>query len=135
METWRVERDEGSACLTLIFSGRLTRQDCIRATKALLDARVGEGPHGVLVDVRHAVCGLGVGDIYAIPAMWEHGQVHRGSALALLAVASSANRRDVAFFETTCLNRGWNVRAFDNEVAARAWLATQVRPQDRSAIG
>ena len=135
MGTWHIERDYGSACLILRFKERLSRQDCVRATKTLLEARVGAGPHSVLVDVRNAVCGLGVGDIYAVPALWEHGHVHHGSALALLVTAASAHKRDVEFFETTCRNRGWNVRAFDDEAAALAWLASQVRSQDQSALG
>lgn len=124
---WKVERDAGRGWLQLTCHGSLTRQDCTRATRQVLELMTPQTPQGVLVDLRDAVCELGVGDLYAVPAMWTHGEVDRASALALLVAPTSMSRSDAEFFENTCRNRGWNVRAFDEHAAAVTWLAAQFR--------
>jgi len=118
--------------LVLDFEGELSRQDCVRATRETLARLLPGRPDGVLVDARRATCALSVGDIYAVPAMWEHGAVHRGTALAMVVDGATAEVRDLEFFENTCRNRGWNVCVFDDFDAALAWLAGQVR---RGAVG
>ncbi|MCC7120459.1 MAG: hypothetical protein IT493_02780 [Gammaproteobacteria bacterium] len=130
--TWHLTREPASGWLQLDFEGELTRQDCVRATRETLARLDGGRPHGVVVDVRRAICVLGVGDIYAVPAMWEHASVHRGSVLALVVGKEPAHARDLEFFENTCRNRGWNVRLFEDGVTARAWLDDAVR---RDAAG
>ena len=111
--TWHLARESAYGLLILDFEGELSRQDCVRATRETL-ARLEPGrADGVLVDARNASCALSVGDIYAVPAMWEHAAVHRGSALAMTVDGTTAAVRDLEFFENTCRNRGWNVRVFD----------------------
>lgn len=129
---WHLAREPAHGLLVLDFEGELSRQDCVRATRETL-ARLEAGrADGVLVDARQASCALGVGDIYAVPAMWEHASVHRGSALAMLVDGATAQTRDLEFFENTCRNRGWNVCVFGDYDEALAWLAGQVK---RGAVG
>ncbi|HMM74736.1 MAG TPA: hypothetical protein PJ986_03430 [Gammaproteobacteria bacterium] len=130
--TWHLRREPADGWIVLDFEGELSRQDCVRATRETL-ARLDPGrAEGVLVDARQASCALGVGDIYTVPAMWEHASVHRGSALAMVVDDATAQARDLEFFENTCRNRGWNVRVFGDYDEALAWLAGQVK---RSAAG
>ena len=133
--TWSVERDPLHPWLIATFDGALTRQACARATRRILALATPGVPQGFLVDVRHATNELSVGDIYSIPAMWEHGGVERDSALALVITAESALRHDAEFFENTCRNRGWNVCVFDDYATALAWLDVQVPPAEVVAKG
>ncbi len=130
--TWKLTRDPAAGWLVLNFEGDLTRQDCVRGTREALSCVEPGQPAAVLVDARAATCVLSVGDIYAVPAMWEHAMVHRGSALAMVVADAVSLQRDIEFFENTCRNRGWNVHVFDDIDAAQAWLGGQVR---RGAVG
>jgi hypothetical protein len=130
--TWQLARESAHGVLVLEFEGEISRMDSVKATREVL-ARLDSGrPDGVLVDARRAVCALGVGDLYAIPAMWEHAAVHRGSALAMAVDGTTAAVRDLEFFENICRNRGWNVRVFGDYDEALAWTAGQIR---RGAVG
>lgn len=112
------------------FDGALTRQDCVRATRRAVEMMNPGVPQAFFVDVSAAHCTLGAGDIYAIPAMWSHAAVHRGSALAMLVDPALSDRRDTEFFENTCRNRGWNVRVFADRADASDWLSGQVSAGD-----
>lgn len=128
--TWSVEREPAQGWVVMRFDGALTRQDCARATRRAVEMMNAGAPQAFFVDVSAAHCTLGAGDIYAIPAMWTHATVHRGSALAMLVDPALSDRRDTEFFENTCRNRGWNVRVFADRAAATDWLSGQVSAGD-----
>lgn len=128
--TWSVEREAAQGWVLVRFDGALTRQDCARATRRAVELMNAGSPQAFFVDVSMAHCTLGAGDIYAIPAMWAHAAVHRGSALAMLVDPALDNQRDTEFFENTCRNRGWNVQVFADREAATDWLSGQVSAGD-----
>ena len=128
--TWSVEREPTQGWVVMHFDGALTRQDCARATRRAVEMMNPGVPQAFFVDVSAAHCTLGAGDIYAIPAMWSHAAVHRGSALAMLVDPALSDRRDTEFFENTCRNRGWNVRVFADRADASDWLSGQVSAGD-----
>lgn len=121
--SWSVALDAGRGWIVCGFAGEISRAESALATRrALALARVG-GPARFLLDVREAYSRLTVGDLYSIPAMWEHGGAERASAIALLIADDPQMRRDAEFFENTCRNRGWNVRVFEAPAPAAAWLS------------
>lgn len=125
--SWSVELDAGRGWIVCNLAGEISRAESALATRRAL-ALAGAGvPARFLLDVREAYSRLTVGDLYSIPAMWEHGGADRGSAIALLIPDDPQLRRDAEFFENTCRNRGWNVRVFESPEQAATWL-DELRP-------
>jgi len=122
---WNVELDVERGWIAAVFAGAVTRADSALATRRALALAASGDATGFLVDVREAFSRLSTGDIYAIPAMWEHGGADRASAVALVIADDPQMRRDAEFFENTCRNRGWNVCVFDALAPAMAWLERQ----------
>lgn len=68
------------------------------------------------------VGGHSIVDLYALIKLLESRDL-RGLKEAILMPSLQASRQDVEFYETACLNRGFNVKVFRDRQAALDWLA------------
>jgi hypothetical protein len=61
-------------------------------------------------------------EIYELPKIYDELGASRNNKLAVLIRKGGHTTKDARFFETICLNRGWNVRLFTSYDDAKAWL-------------
>ena len=121
--------------IIVAYQGVMTRNDCALATRRAIELSASSGVRCFLVDVREASIQISAGDIYSIPAMWDHGGMDRASAMAMLIADDPDMRRDTEFYENTCRNRGWNVQVFDDPDAAAGWLLAHAAAAGNAASG
>lgn len=75
-----------------------------------------------LVDERDATFESSISNIYSWSEDMDEGGITRANKVAFLYSDSPANRSDYRFFETVSRNRGYNIRIFDDQLKAVAWL-------------
>jgi hypothetical protein len=61
-------------------------------------------------------------DIFQLPDTYRTLGLHGGLTEAVVCPAESLIRETVVFYETVCVNRGNNVRTFDQRALALRWL-------------
>ena len=69
-------------------------------------------------------------DLYGLGKLLETAGVVRDSREAIVVPQLDAAAKDVRFWETTCRNRGFNVRVFQTMADASAWLAENPPRED-----
>ena len=119
---WRVEFNAEWGCIHSVYSGAFTKQDADEATAAALSLAPGDGPHLFLTDLLDADSKLSTVDIYSTPREWEIAGVSRAHRLALVVPEGGRMWNDAQFYETTCCNRGWQVKVFSCKQRAIDWL-------------
>lgn len=109
--------------MTITLSGRLTLARMRDLTREVL-ARARENPtRRFLVDSSRLEETMPVTDIISMIADYSIAGVDHGIRIAAIKPTLTRLHDDFRFFETACLNRGFNVRLFPSRSEALGWLA------------
>lgn len=119
---WSVEFNAEQDLIETVYTGRVTKEEVQTATSKAFELAPKDRPSRFLtelgdIDLEHSVV-----DLYHLPKDWERMQFVRWNRMALLVPSAIAIMRDLQFFETTCLNQGWQVKIFTQRREAIAWL-------------
>lgn len=76
----------------------------------------------VLADCRSLTGGHSVMDLFDLVLELDQARIGPSFREAVLLTPGKSSEADVAFWETSCRNRGLNVRIFTDQAAALAWL-------------
>ena len=115
-----VYMDEGIVHLTLV--GPQTLADYRSHTQAALELARSKKVELFLVDDRQARNRATVLELFGLPAMYEELGAPRSGKVAVVMTEGTPSEADIRFFETVCVNRGWNVRVFTAQPPAIEWL-------------
>jgi hypothetical protein len=118
-----VKLNEDLGLIETIYSGCLTDDDVKdAATKAL--SMVPQGvPGRFLVDLSEVEdLKLTTLEIHSLPKRWVSLQADTRNKSAVLTPEAEPVMSAARFYETTCRNHGWNVRAFTQRQDAIDWL-------------
>ena len=127
--TWKIQVDAEFGFIHTVFGGTLTEQDSKDAIVEALTLARGSGPHLFLTDVLDADSQLSTLAIHDVPRQWDALQANRANKLALVVPEGGKMWSDAQFYETTCVNRGWDVKVFAKRKPAIDWL-TAVQSSD-----
>ncbi len=119
---WTVELNTELDVIEEVFSGYVTKSEVEAATSKAFELAPKDRPSRFLTELRDLDLEHSVVDLYHLPKVWERMQFVRWNRLALLVPSTSAIMKDLQFFETTCLNQGWQVKIFTHRQEAIAWL-------------
>jgi hypothetical protein len=61
-------------------------------------------------------------DIYATSAYYAEIGAPRKNQIALVAPTGTKTEEDLRFYETVCINRGWQVKMFADKESAMQWF-------------
>lgn len=118
--TYVLEKEADGRYVRLDFDGRVTISDLEQSRKVLRNVlRESDGTRKVLVDMRKASLSVSTIDVHQFVAS------HRNElpAHVLIAVLVQSKDWSIAIFaENVANNRSTSMRAFRDEVQARAWL-------------
>jgi hypothetical protein len=105
-----------------VYCGVIPPGTLKEAVEATLDLGRERGTTRFLADCTSLEGGHSVVDLYGLAALVESVGTTRDLREALVMPQLEAAARDVEFWETTCRNRGFDVRVFAGMAEARAWL-------------
>lgn len=106
-----------------VYAGVIAPADLQKAAAATINLAREQGTLRLLGDCTTLEGGHSIVDLYGLGQMLEALPVPAGVHEALVMPQLSAVARDVHFWETTCRNRGIDVRVFKTMDEAQAWLA------------
>lgn len=122
MGTWQIEHLDEDNIVHVKVRGEMPEdQVVLHVTEALAVASEHEATR-FLVDHREMEPLVSMVRIYAMPGVFEKLGLSRIHRLAVLFTPSSKHAREYEFFETVSVNRGFQVRLFEGDSEALAWL-------------
>jgi hypothetical protein len=120
---WGVELDAGRGIIVVTYEGHVTLQD-VRACAAAVIALMKEADTAFVLTDFSGVSRLdsSTTDVVGLPELYHRLGLDRPFREALAAPDGSAARDQAMFYETVCVNRGYQVRAFATRARALDWL-------------
>ena len=107
----------------LAYTGRYTAQESRESTAKAIALGKEHGDADALVDATEAEVAVSIIDLLDLPDRQYVAQgMNRRIRLAVVSPRLPKDHKDAKFYETACLNRGWNVRLFTSRDDAIEWL-------------
>ena len=113
--------DPGHGLVRVAYAGVVTAKELHQAFQDVVALCRESGRMKVLVDCTQMTGGHDLFDLMELIANFEARGVPHTFKEAVL-MRGQLNRREIEFYETAALNRGFNVRMFGNKAEALAWL-------------
>jgi hypothetical protein len=104
--------------------GKLTPDDYRAGAREALRLSREHGVSRCLIDDSALDNQVGTTDLYTLPDFYESIGIPKTIKAAVLISEQTPKISDIAFFETVCRNRGYDVKLFTSPDEAIAWLAT-----------
>ena len=123
--SWHVNYDEDTRNVRITFDGPTTGQDLRDATSEAILTGKNHGTRAFLVDSRTIRLHASVFALLALPdKQYTAEGADRHSLVAVLMPSDPKEQEGMRFYETVCVNRGWQARCFWSPDEALAWLAS-----------
>jgi hypothetical protein len=125
---YTVQYNPALQIVELRYTGRLTAQEARESTSEAIALGKENGDADALVDATKAEVATSVFDLYDLPNRQYAAQgMNRRVRVAVIPPRIPKDEEAVRFYETACLNRGWQVRLFPSRDAAVEWLTGRER--------
>lgn len=108
--------------IEVAYYGKVTEEELRLAIKEFMDKKGGSKYLLVLTDCLGITTSPSVLDVYERINMYEKLGIDTKTKEAILIPSDQVVVENVKFYETACLNRGYNVRIFENRQEAIDWL-------------
>jgi hypothetical protein len=122
---WSVRYHTSLGVIELIFSGTASASELTAATQSSMRVQAETGADRVLCElsaVDHV--SASILDLLELPeTLYVEQGASRRTRIALVVPQSAAVREAARFYETACMNRGWQARIFSSRGSAMEWLA------------
>jgi hypothetical protein len=119
---WQTAFRDDEKTVEVTYTGVVSREELSAAARLALDLTVKHGTNRVLTDCTAMQGGHSVADLYFLSDWLVSVKAYRMRE-AVLMPAEAAFNQLVQFWQTTCTNRGLNVRVFDRPETAWQWLS------------
>jgi len=119
---WELDYNEGLGLIELKLIGVVSGPALRDATTEGIALAKQLGAARAIIDATLQEQTGSVTDLYDLPRQYDEEGLDRRVCIALL-LPVDHNLHEIAdFFETVCVNRGWNVSNFDSREPALEWL-------------
>jgi hypothetical protein len=120
---WTLEYNRSLRIVDLVFSGITSGRDLQEATTKCILLAKEQGTVQFLVDAEELELFAPLVDIIDLPyKQYVAEGLERLSRVALVNPNSPKAKEAAHFYETVCINRGWNARLFPKRDDAIEWL-------------
>lgn len=127
-----VEYNPGLRIVQVKYVGRVTGDEFRKTTIEVLDLAKANNTNLFLIDDSELENVASIFDLYELPKLYrELGADGDSKAALIMPSVDTAAAEDVRFYETVCLNRGWQVKAFSERQEAINWL-TNKNPSNKA---
>ena len=121
---WNIKLNDEKKIVELAYFGVVSADDLNKALAAALKLSKENEIKLFLADCSQMIGGHSVTDLYYLATIYEASGFTRDMKEALLMPAMQSTHEQVKFYETTCLNNGFNVRIFNEVGEAINWLTS-----------
>ncbi len=122
---WSYQLTNERQIVEVVYSGNVTADELRESTSTLIQMEKQDGLNRFLIDTSNMVLDAALVDIYNLPAkQYTDEQADRNARLALIMASTPREKEAAQFYETACVNRGFDVKAFTERQQAFAWLAS-----------
>jgi hypothetical protein len=119
---WQIKNLSEHPIIEIIYSGTLSSVDLFEAAIGALELGKKLETFNFLADCRNLSGGHTLFDLYDLSDDTANFFKTYPAKEALLLPSTESNIDKVRFWETTCINRGMNVKIFNDRDSAIAWL-------------
>lgn len=119
---YEVKLNADDQIIDLTYSGIVTPSELKTAFDEALLISLQNGIQTFFADCTTMVGGHSVIDLYFLISLYESCGLPRGSKEALLLPSLKSSAEEVKFYETACLNQGYNIKIFTDSNEAFTWL-------------
>lgn len=120
--SWDINLINEPKIIKLIYSGNVTSEQLREALTACVTLAKKENILRFIADTTLLVDGHSVFDLYSVIQLYDTIGFDRNIKEAVLVQVGSPALTVASFYETACLNRGYNVKIFSDETKAIEWL-------------
>lgn len=123
--SWSYTRNEMLGIVEVVYAGDVSARELQEATSEFIGLEKREGLNRFLVDVADMTLARStrLSDLFDLPAIqYEREKADRKGRVAVFAPVTSKVLDEAQFYESACINRGWNVRVFAVREEAVSWL-------------
>lgn len=117
-----IKFDPAEGIIESIFTGDIGFEELESEAYQTIELSKNHKVNKFLCDGRKAVVSQSIVAALDLERISEQEQVDRLSKIAIIAPESPETLHFAKFYETACLNRGWNVSVFEDRESAAAWL-------------
>ena len=119
---WQVQYLPDQEIILVENSGDLTHQDFKDQSRDVAVLSEATQVFRILSDNTEMHTRIGTADIYEFPKIYREAGLSARSKIAVLISAEDTRIDDFKFYETVCLNRGYQSRIFFDDELALGWL-------------
>ncbi|MDK9699790.1 MAG: hypothetical protein OEM52_06580 [bacterium] len=119
---WGAQYNSVLKCVELNYIGQVSAKDLFDAFIVAGNLAQENNTIKFLADCTLLTGGHTLADVFTLISNYSAGGVHVRFREAILLPKQEAAVQEVAFYETACLNRGFDVKVFTNRAEAEAWL-------------
>ena len=102
--------------------GELTFDELIEQSKEAINLGRENYSHLFLTDFSNVKVHASTMEVLQFPEIYEQLGMNKMSKIAVLVSGIELNTEDLKFYETICLNRGWQIKIFLEKEPAIEWL-------------
>jgi hypothetical protein len=119
---WDIKFLEDDKVISVKYQGRSNAELFIRSFEECVGLATKHETNRFLVDTADLEPALTAAEIFELPKAYDKLLVERKTRYAMIQPENPTVRKNLAFFETVCLNRGYLVKLFEDRETAMAWL-------------
>ena len=122
---WRIEFDENRRVIGLTYAGRVSEKD-VRDSSIAAISMIGErSTRNIMSDFTDVTqLDMSVVGVFELPKSYPALGLSGPFREAIVSPKQSSVRERADFYETVCVNRGYDVRIFELRAPALDWLAS-----------
>jgi len=124
---WSINNNPDRQYVEGIFKGKTSWQDIQALTAECITIQREQGARYFLINTLEMLPTASIADVFQLPAHeYEQQGVDRETRIAIVFSPYGESQDIVTFYETACVNRGWQVRCFTNKHDAMSWLGEEI---------
>jgi hypothetical protein len=105
-----------------VLSNHVTHEELIMETTQCIALAKENNSNLFLSDASNAIIKTSIINALSLEDIHVKEKLKRNSRIALIRPVSKESNEFVSFYETACINRGWDVKIFTDRQSALDWL-------------
>lgn len=116
---------ENNRIIQIKNNGELSYEELLTQTREVIKIQQEKSTSLILTEFVSVKLDVNIADIFQFPELYEQLGMQRKSKIAVVVSDVEIKTDELQFYETICLNRGWNIKIFLKEKEAIKWLLSE----------